>query len=135
MLAAVQLSIVLLLITSVPPSKNFLVVELKKPQATILIIAGRSGEAHIKAIVKSGFHVQANPSSETYLIPTKLEFNKNDDVEIVKIFYPKGKPYRIQGAEKDLVTYDGTIEIKVSLKAAARPKRNDVMLQGSMRYQ
>src|SRR5437867_4377410 len=82
------------------------------------LTAGESVEARVAVAVAEGYHLQANPASESYLVPTRLELKPADDVSIGKLKYPKGKPYRLNGADKEIQTYEGNFEIGVPLKVA-----------------
>src|SRR5262249_17907169 len=85
--------------------------------------------------VSEGYHLQANPASEDYLIPTRLELKNSGGVTVGKISYPPGKPYRLNGAEKDLQTYHGNFEIIVLLKASGAARPSKCTLQGRLHYQ
>ena len=69
-------------------------------------------------VVSEGFHLQANPASEKYLVPTKLELGQDSGVKPEKPVYPSGRPHRLQGASSDLSIYEGRFEIRVPLHAS-----------------
>ena len=110
------------------------VVSLRFPE-TAQLVAGEFVEVQISVTLTEGYHLQANPASEAYLVPTRLELEGSADVTVSKITYPPGKPYRLNGADKDLQTYDGNFEIGVLLKASSVARSGKRILQGRLHYQ
>lgn len=106
-----------------------------EPPARVVLAPGGSAEARLAVLVASGFHLQANPASEEYLVPTRLELAKGSDIRPGKPIYPPGRPYRLQGASSDLLTYEGRFEIRLPLEASARAKPGDRTLTGKLHYQ
>jgi hypothetical protein len=86
-------------------------------------------------MVGDGFHLQANPASQEYLVPTKLEVVRAADLWPGRPVYPPGRPYRLQGAASDLAIYDGTFEIRVPLEASNDAAPGERSLQGTLHYQ
>jgi hypothetical protein len=75
------------------------------------IEAGNSGEAVLKLKIQPPFHVNSNPPSESYLIPTAVEFESKDGLTFEKPMYPSGESKKFQFSEKPLLVYEGKIEI------------------------
>ena len=94
-----------------------------------------SVDAQITVKVKSGYHVQANPASEEYLIPTKLDVKSTADLQAGNPVYPKGQPFKLEGSDKPLATYVDSFVIKVPVKADAKAHPANETLQGVLRYQ
>jgi Disulphide bond corrector protein DsbC. len=103
--------------------------------APVTVAAGQSADAQITVKVKSGYHVQANPASEEYLIPTKLDVKSTSDLEAGNPVYPKGQPFKLEGSDKPLATYVDSFVIKVPVKADAKAHPANETLQGVLRYQ
>ena len=101
----------------------------------VKLMAGASVQARVLVAVAEGYHLQANPASEAYLIATRLELKAAEDISIGKLNYPKGKPYRLNGADKEIQTYEGSFEIGVPLKAEERARSGERILQGRLHYQ
>jgi hypothetical protein len=106
-----------------------------KPPTSVVVAPGGSVEARLTVLVGDGFHLQANPASQEYLVPTKLEVERAADVWPGKPSYPAGRPYRLQGAASDLAIYDGTLEIRVPLEASKDAAPGDRRLLGTLHYQ
>ena len=97
--------------------------------------AGGEVELRVKVSVTEGWHVQANPPTEDYLIPTKLELTTADGITIDKVTYPSAKKFRLQGSNKDFAVYDGTFDVVVKLKLPAGLKPGEHRLKGQLGYQ
>jgi DsbC/DsbD-like thiol-disulfide interchange protein len=109
-------------------------VSVRVPEA-IKLVQGQLVETRVSVAVVEGYHLQANPASEDYLVPARLELKSSGGVTVSKITYPPGKPYRLNGADKDLKTYEGNFEISVLLKASSEARPGKHILQGRLHYQ
>lgn len=96
---------------------------------------GKSADAVVTASVGIGFHVQANPVSQPNLVATALVLEPNEMFDVGEITYPEGKTYRLQNSDRDLKTYDGSFDIKVSLKANAKAKAGKAEVKGKVKFQ
>jgi len=110
------------------------VVSVRTPEI-VEIVAGQTGQAHWTVVIAEGFHVQANPASQPYLIPTKLELMAANGITPGNPVYPKGKPYRLNGDSSDLSTYEGTFKIDIPLKADEQAEPGQSVLHGKLSYQ
>jgi hypothetical protein len=106
--------------------------------AELAIRAGEPAELRLKATIAPGYKIQANPASQPFLVPARLELVPHDRVRAGAPEYPAGKPYRLEGASSDLSIYEGTFVIRVPLEAAAAsvsaPGSRGV-LEGKLHYQ
>jgi len=127
-------ALVLLVLTAAGAGTPQSVVSVRVPEA-IGVVAGESVEARISVTVAQGYHVQANPASEDYLIPTRLELKPARDIAIGKPAYPSGQPYRLSGADKDLKTYAGTFAIGIPLKTSRKAQPSRRTVEGRLHYQ
>ncbi len=101
----------------------------------VALTAGGTAEARIRVATAAGYHVQANPTSDEFLIPVEVTIEPEGGVRAEAPVYPPGQPYRLQGAESDLLTYEGTFEIVVPLVAEESARAGDCVLRGELRYQ
>ncbi|MBI2837916.1 MAG: hypothetical protein HYX75_06365 [Acidobacteria bacterium] len=106
-----------------------------KPQDPIVTPIGGMTRAKLTFVVASGFHVQANPPAEDYLIATRLDLQPSEEVTASSPVYPAGKKYRLEGSTEDLLTYEGTFEIVLPVKATGNAKPGERSLKASLRYQ
>ncbi len=104
----------------------------------VRVAAGESAEARLTVRIRPGFHVQANPAAEEFLVPLTLELPDRPPVRVGLPVYPPGRHHRLDGATADLLTYEGAVTVRVPLRAesdAARGGDEVVVLSGSVRYQ
>jgi hypothetical protein len=66
--------------------------------------------------IDRGFHINANPASSEYLIPTMLKITNLTPLRVV---YPKGVPFKPKFADEALSVYEGTIEITAEFSPGA----------------
>ncbi|MDQ4123350.1 MAG: protein-disulfide reductase DsbD N-terminal domain-containing protein [Acidobacteriota bacterium] len=99
------------------------------------IKAGDSGEAILKLKIQPPFHINANPPSENYLIPTTVEFESNNGLTFEKPSYPAGESKKFEFSEKPLAVYEGEIEIKLPVKVEAKVSKGEQNVNGKLRFQ
>ena len=97
--------------------------------------AGATLEAVFPFTVAAGFHVQANPASDEFLIPAALTLDAGCGVKIGAAKYPAPTPYRLEGTDKDLATFAGTFEVRVPLTAIRSAPPGRCVLKGRLHYQ
>ncbi len=64
--------------------------------------------------VQEGWHINANPASNEFLIATAVE---GRDAELSQVVYPKGESVRFSFADEEVVVYQGKVEIQGKLRA------------------
>jgi hypothetical protein len=105
--------------------------------AARLTARGR-GALEVVATIRKGFRIQANPASRPFLVPARLEFEPNEQLELGPPEYPPGKPYRLRGTTEDLSVYEGDVAIRVPVKAHAGPVAeapDEIVMLGRLRFQ
>lgn len=101
----------------------------------IEIPAGGSAEAVVRVNVQSGYHINANPPTYPYLKATALEIPSGEGVSVAFITYPKALDKTFPFAEKPLAVYEGTTELKATLKADKAAKPGERSLPAHLRIQ
>jgi Disulphide bond corrector protein DsbC len=66
--------------------------------------------------VEPGWHLQANPASEAFLIPTTV---RAEGAELRNVRYPEGSRLESRFSDQPLAVYDGTVEITGEVGQAA----------------
>jgi len=79
-------------------------------------IAGDGTRIVVTLDIEPGFHVNANPATFDFLIPTRVEF---EGVRPTELRYPPGKPLHSRFAPDTLSVYEGTVRIVAKLDPAA----------------
>ncbi|RRQ24513.1 DUF255 domain-containing protein [Guyparkeria sp. SCN-R1] len=64
----------------------------------------------VRLAIDEGFHINANPASEDFLVPTRVTAL---DGEIGPIDYPPGKPFRAEFARSAIDVFEGVLELRV----------------------
>lgn len=91
--------------------------------------------AQVRVSVAPGFHVQANPVRNRFLIPIVLAVKPDTAVTPGAPVYPVAKTMRLEGSDEDLVIYDGEFEIRLPLHVADNAPAKRLRLTGTLRYQ
>jgi len=78
--------------------------------------AGETVEATVRLSIASGYHVNANPATERFLIPTSLEVEPEAGLLVGKIIYPKPLTKKFSFAETPLAVYEGDARITMSVR-------------------
>src|ERR1044071_1803556 len=87
--------------TNEPPAINSVDVVKANPQ-DVTIAAGEAGEAVVTLQITNGYHVNANPPTFSYLIPTQLELAPADGIAVEFVTYPNALTKTFDFAEKPL---------------------------------
>lgn len=96
---------------------------------------GAGATLRVSVTVAPGYHVQANPVLNPYLIPLLLEVAGTPQVRAGAPVYPKAKRMRLSGDDEELVVYDGTFTVGQPVTVGADSPPGEVTLEGSLRYQ
>lgn len=97
--------------------------------------AGDSVEASVNLTITDGYHVNANPPSESYLIATELTVEPGDGLTAGKPVYPSSVTRKFSFAEKPLAVYEGQTSIKLPLKVASTASKGVHNLSAKLRVQ
>ena len=99
------------------------------------IPAGGSAEATVRLTIQSGYHVNANPPTFSYLKATALEISPADGVSVAFVTYPKALNKKLAFAEKPLAVYEGETDLKATLKADKAAKKGERSIPARLRIQ
>lgn len=105
-----------------------------EPQA-VEIPSGGSAEAVVRVAIQSGYHINANPPSFSYLKATQLEISPADGVSPGVITYPKAITKKFPFAEGPLAVYEGETDLKATLKADKSAKPGQRSISARLRIQ
>ncbi len=82
---------------------------------------GDAGQRLIVALdIEDGWHVNANPASMEFLIPTTLEVEHEAEPVRIAVDYPAGTLLEA-GFDKPIAVYNGSIALSAKLPGAAKP--------------
>jgi hypothetical protein len=88
------------------------------------ISGGNNGEVLVMLNIEPGYHVNANPATYPYLIPTEVTADKVDGIDVGKAIYPPAKKQKFQFADEALAVYEGQIEVRLPIKVASKGSRS-----------
>ncbi len=105
------------------------------PSSPVAVVKGQAAQLSVKAKIKKGFHIQANPASDEFLIPTTLTLQASKAIVSGKPTYPPGRPYRLKGSTIDLLTYKDEVTIKVPVRVMDATPAGKASLIGKLDFQ
>ncbi|MEP6569345.1 MAG: protein-disulfide reductase DsbD domain-containing protein [Acidobacteriota bacterium] len=101
----------------------------------VAISPGGSGEAIVRLTIRSGYHVNANPPTYPYLKATTLDIAAGDGVSLAFVTYPKAVDKKFSFADKPLAVYEGTTDLKATLKADKAVRKGERSIPARLRIQ
>jgi hypothetical protein len=99
------------------------------------VSAGSSGDATIRLTIQSGYHVNANPPTYSYLKATELEIAPGDGISVGQVKYPAALNKKFLFAEKPLAVYEGETDLKAAIAADKSAKPGERSLSAKLRIQ
>jgi thiol:disulfide interchange protein DsbD len=118
--------------TAAPPKAADLVQASARPVA---LVAGGSAQAQLVLRIAPGWHVNANPPSPDYLIPTTVALAGAAGVSVGRTAYPPGTPVKLGFDENPLSVYSGQVSLRIPLSAAPGTANGARTLAGQVRFQ
>lgn len=107
----------------------------KVQPASITIAAGSSANATLTLSISPGYHVNANPATFSYLIPTAVDPGKTEGISAGKPIYPGAQKKKFQFAEEPLAVYEGEVQIRLPLGVEANAGKGARSLPIDVRVQ
>lgn len=101
----------------------------------VKLSAGGAGEAAVRLDIAQGYHVQANPASDKFYVATELRSEPLDGLTAGKPVYPAGHQIKLGFSEKPLSVYEGSVVIKLPLRADAAASKGRRTLRARVRVQ
>ncbi len=101
----------------------------------VSVAQGREATLTVRAKIKKGYHLQANPAAEEFLIPTTLKMQANDSIVPGEPVYPPGQPHKLMNSEDVLLTYDDELTIRLPVKVMDSAQPGDTSLTGELKFQ
>lgn len=110
-------------------------VVLQEPVTSVELARRASTQAVFTFHVADGYHVQANPATNEFLIPTSLELPNACGVKAGSPVYPAPLSVRLEGTDRDLAVWEQTFQVVVPLSAGRFARRGDCILHGTLVFQ
>lgn len=99
------------------------------------VAAGGTASASVKLTIKDGYHVNANPPSMSYLIPTELSVQPVEGITAGKPTYPSSITRKFAFSEMPLAVYEKEAVVKLPLKIAGTASKGARNLSAKLRVQ
>jgi DsbC/DsbD-like thiol-disulfide interchange protein len=96
---------------------------------------GVATTARIPLTIGAGCRIQANPAGNQFLVPLEVQLDHAEGLRFGDAVYPTPQPYRLQGSDDELDTYQGDIEIVVPITAARSAVAGAIAVEGIVRFQ
>jgi uncharacterized protein len=95
------------------------------------------GKSRIAIVLKisPGWHINQNPASPDFLIPTSVKIKSKLGTKLGQLKFPKGKDLRVEGEDEAFLVYEGTITIFGELEAQAAAAGQTEELALDIKYQ
>jgi hypothetical protein len=104
------------------------------PQETTLA-PGESGDALVHLQIQNGYHVNANPPSQSYLKATEIELKPQENISVEFITYPDPLVRTFAFSETPLKVYEGETNLKLRFLADKTAKPGKHNLSATLRVQ
>ncbi len=91
----------------------------KVQPGSVALPVGGSAEATLKLSISPGYHVNANPATFSYLIPTAVSPGNAEGIITGRAVYPVAQKKKFQFAAEPLAVYEGEVQIRLPLRVDA----------------
>ena len=100
------------------------------------LVPGETFQVAARLKVDDGWHINANPASFDFLIPTTLEVNSDLPVEVLGIDYPPSTQFKSAFVEQSISVYAGDVVVRATLRLDGKaPSASQGRLELKLRYQ
>ena len=82
-----------------------------------------------------GWHIYAPQLSDEFLIPSELTVDENDDVQVLKYYYPEPKSEKFEYSDTELQIYDGEVIFGALFKVSDSISPKGHILKAQLLYQ
>ncbi|MET0646760.1 MAG: protein-disulfide reductase DsbD domain-containing protein [Pyrinomonadaceae bacterium] len=97
--------------------------------------AGGAGEATVRLDILQGYHTHANPATDRFYIATELSAEPLEGITPGKPVYPPGVQRKLGFEKKPLALYEGSVRIKLPLRADKNAPKGRHTLRAKIRVQ
>ncbi|MCP4787577.1 MAG: thioredoxin domain-containing protein [Fuerstiella sp.] len=97
----------------------------------------RKGKTYvaIELQVKFGWHINANPSSPDFLIPTELLLKSKQKIKLTRVKYPGHHELKVEGSDEPYHVYDGKVLLYGLLEIDENETPQDAELEFHVKFQ
>ena len=103
--------------------------------APATVSPGGKTEIKVTLEIEKGYRIVAPGTVSRYAQPALLAFDAADGVVVRPPAWPAGKSWRAQEEDPEVKVYEGRLDLTLTLLAAAKAPKQEIALQGRLRYQ
>ncbi len=96
---------------------------------------GGNARVAVAIAIRAPWHVNANPASEDYLVPTEVAFQPAEGITVSQLVYPAGVEKKLGFSETPLRLYQGTVYVGATIDVAADARVGVDTLTATVTYQ
>lgn len=115
-----------------PPDPATLV---KVTAAPVELKAGGHADVLVQLAILASWHINANPPSPEYMIPTLVQISPTPGVRAAGAKYPVPQQLKVEFDDKPLSVYTEAATVRVPLTAALTAENGRHVFKGTVRYQ
>ncbi|MEW6364098.1 MAG: cytochrome c biogenesis protein CcdA [Acidobacteriota bacterium] len=97
--------------------------------------SGESRSVPIEVKILDRYHINANQPLEDFLIPTTVDLKPQGGVRFGTPVFPLPAVKQLEISENPMAIYEGTVRVQVPISLDAAFDRNELVLEGELRYQ
>lgn len=97
--------------------------------------AGKTCQVAIVLAIEKDWHINTNPSSPDFLVPTTFTIKSNQKIKLSKVKYPAGHAFRVTGFDEPLQVYEKQAIIRGTLEVPANSAGKEETLELKIKYQ
>ncbi len=116
---------------AVPPPEQIVHVSVARLQIPVNGMA----TARLQVAITNGWHINANPASPDYMIPTTVEVEPAGEVVAQRPHYPAAKQLKVAFDQSEIAAWDGEVSIELPFSATATAVPRELTLEGTLRFQ
>ena len=115
--------------------ENAVVTEMKTYVSRDMVHAGETFQAALRLDIGPGWHINANPVNDEFLIPTTVELRGEGRFAALDTAYPEPVLARLPFSEADVALYSESALIGVLIRADAGLAPGNYRLKGTVTWQ
>jgi len=96
---------------------------------------GKSFKVAFRLSITPGWHINGTKLDDEFLIPSELTVDENDDVQVLKYYYPEPKSEKFEYSDTELQIYDGEVIFGALFKVSDSISPKGHILKAQLLYQ
>lgn len=97
--------------------------------------AGKKCQVAILLNIEKGWHINQNPASPDFLVPTTFTIKSNQKLKLSQVKYPAGHAFEVAGFDEPLQVYEKQVVIRGVLEIPADAAGKEEQLELNVKYQ